>query len=321
MAAAQVLRSVRSAPRNKRAVAVAMIDSQKDVRSAFGLGAHFVLHKPITVERARSSFRAARALMKCERRRNARVAIEIPVSFLTGKSAGQQKIVTLDLGEGGMAIKLPRRARPRGPVRVRFTLSGADHVIECPAEVAWESDSSQTGMRFLELTREDRNQLREWLNRHAPELEPQDPPVPCQLTDLSQGGCYVKTTTPFPAQTRVVLIMRQGESRVHVDAVVRVMHLDFGMGLEFAQNTEQQRQQAEQFQRSLANAKGTLPEMEVEPEGIDDTEVSSSASTPSEPDPLLGLLRRGGNLSAESFQSELHSLRSSRKQASQAAYA
>ena len=77
--AANVLKSVRSAPCNKHAVAVAIIDGQKAVRSAFALGAHFALYKPISPERARTSFRAARALMKCERRRNARVAIEIPV--------------------------------------------------------------------------------------------------------------------------------------------------------------------------------------------------------------------------------------------------
>src|ERR1700681_2092874 len=75
--AAQVLKSVRSAPCNKRSIAVAMLDDQKGVRSAFALGAHFVLYKPISAERAKTSFRAARALMKCERRRNTRVAMQI----------------------------------------------------------------------------------------------------------------------------------------------------------------------------------------------------------------------------------------------------
>src|SRR5271155_4842776 len=71
--AADVLRSARSAPCNKRAVAVAILDPDAGVRSAFDLGAHFVLYKPVSGERAKSSFRAARALMKKERRRNSRV--------------------------------------------------------------------------------------------------------------------------------------------------------------------------------------------------------------------------------------------------------
>src|SRR6185436_7407766 len=78
--AARVLKSVRATMRNKRAVAVAIIDSQKRVRGAFELGAHFVLYKPISAERAKTSFRAARALMKRERRRNSRLPVQIPIS-------------------------------------------------------------------------------------------------------------------------------------------------------------------------------------------------------------------------------------------------
>lgn len=62
--AASVLRGARSAPCNKRAVAVAILDPETGLRSAFDLGAHFTLYKPVSAERAKSSFRAARALMK-----------------------------------------------------------------------------------------------------------------------------------------------------------------------------------------------------------------------------------------------------------------
>ncbi|MGA8867065.1 MAG: hypothetical protein WB510_08860, partial [Candidatus Sulfotelmatobacter sp.] len=74
---ADVLRSARNAPCNKRAVAVAILDPVIGLRSAFELGAHFVLYKPVSSERAKTSFRAARALMKRERRRNSRVSIQI----------------------------------------------------------------------------------------------------------------------------------------------------------------------------------------------------------------------------------------------------
>src|ERR1700693_10872 len=48
--ASQVLRSARAAPCNNRAVAVAILDSDRAVRSAHELGAHFVLYKPISPE-------------------------------------------------------------------------------------------------------------------------------------------------------------------------------------------------------------------------------------------------------------------------------
>src|ERR1700758_3066921 len=78
--ATSVLKSARSAPCNKRAIAVAIMDGHNGLRSAFDRGAHFVLYKPVSTERARASFRAARALMKRERRRNARVAVQLPVT-------------------------------------------------------------------------------------------------------------------------------------------------------------------------------------------------------------------------------------------------
>jgi CheY-like chemotaxis protein len=146
--AAQVLKSVRSAPCNKRSIAVAMIDGQKAVRSAFALGAHFVLYKPISAERARTSFRAARALMKCERRRNTRVVMQIPVALVSENGAGQRKTVTSDIGQGGMSLKLSHRAQNSGPMRIKFVLPGTDDSIECAAEVAWEGGGPQAGIRF-----------------------------------------------------------------------------------------------------------------------------------------------------------------------------
>ena len=67
--AIEVLRSARAAPCNKQAVAVAIVEPIVGLKAVFEVGAHFVLYKPVSSERAKSSFRAARALMKSERRR------------------------------------------------------------------------------------------------------------------------------------------------------------------------------------------------------------------------------------------------------------
>ena len=150
--AAKVFASVRSALCNKRSIAVAMIDRQKAVRTAFELGAHFVLYKPISAERARNSFRAARALMKCERRRNARVPVEIPVALTGGRGTPQRKAISCDLGVGGMSLKLSRRALTDGALHVKFELPGAECSIECAAEIAWDGGGAQAGIRFVNLS-------------------------------------------------------------------------------------------------------------------------------------------------------------------------
>ena len=67
-----VLRSARSAIWNKRSVAVAIVEPGAGLRSVFDTGAHFVLYKPVSSERAKSSFRAARALRMASARERER---------------------------------------------------------------------------------------------------------------------------------------------------------------------------------------------------------------------------------------------------------
>src|SRR5580704_1727074 len=75
-----VLRGAQAAPVNKRALAIVLVEASVGLKGGFEMGAHFVLHKPFAVERAKGSFRAVRALMKRERRLQMRVTGEIPVS-------------------------------------------------------------------------------------------------------------------------------------------------------------------------------------------------------------------------------------------------
>jgi CheY-like chemotaxis protein len=317
--AAQVLASVRSAPCNKRSIAVAMIDGQKAVRSAFALGAHFVLYKPISTERARTSFRAARALMKCERRRNTRVPIQIPVALVLDKGGAQRKAISSDLSQGGMSLKLSRRAQDSGPVRIKFALPGTDHSVECTAEMAWQGMGAQAGLRFVNLSPEQRDQLKSWLGRHSPEMEPEDPPAPCKLTDLSSGGCYVEMAAPFPGNTRVILTMRLAKLENRVEGVVRVMHPEVGMGVAFTRATNQQRKHLEKFIHALNDNKAEQLELLVEPEGMNDAEPLSSNPPVLEEDPLLELFQRNADLTTEAFQSELRRQRNSPASKAQAA--
>jgi CheY-like chemotaxis protein len=308
--AAAVLSSVRSAPCNKRSIAVAMIDGQKAVRSAFALGAHFVLYKPISAERARTSFRAARALMKCERRRNTRVAIQIPVTLVTESGARQRKALSSDISQGGMSLKLARRAEDSGPIRIQFTLPGTDNNVECAAEVAWEGGGPQAGIRFVNLSPEKRDQIKSWLARHSPEMEPDDPPADCKLTDLSRSGCYVEMASPFPVSTRVSLTMRFAKFESRAEGVVRVMHPEIGMGLEFRRATDQQRKYLEKFMQALKDNKSLQPELLVEPDGMNDPEPESVPPVLDE-DPLLQLFQRNTDLTPEGFLSELRKYRNS----------
>ncbi|MFZ0761233.1 MAG: PilZ domain-containing protein [Candidatus Sulfotelmatobacter sp.] len=310
--AAAVLRNARAAPCNKRAVAVAILDPGIGLRSAFEIGAHFILYKPVSVERAKSSFRAARALMKKERRRNSRVSVRIPVEMSSRESELHFKADTTDLGEGGLAVTLPRRTKPHGRWKLKFTLPGSSTFLEVDGEFAWEGTGRQVGLRFQYPSPEVARQLREWLGHNSPEVEKDDPPVRCQLTDLSLGGCYLDITSPFPVSTRVTLSMRAAGIELRTEGVVRIMHPDKGMGVEFIQSTQEHRELLEKFLRLLTENRDLLPELLVEPEGLE-TEGLQDARIPAEDgeaeDLLLGLFRSHAELSANLFVAELRKQR------------
>lgn len=306
--AIDVLRSARSAPCNKQAVAVAIVEPAIGLKTVFEIGAHFVLYKPVSSERAKSSFRAARALMKSERRRNVRVAVQIPVVMRSSEAGANMKVTTVDLSEGGMAVVLPNRRRPSGRWQIAFTLPGTASQLEIPAEFAWESTKEQAGIRFLQTAPEVTLQLREWLKQNSPDAEQDDPPIRCQLTDLSLGGCYLEISSPFPVSSRLTLSMRAGGIELRVQGVVRVMHPDQGMGVEFTQNTEEHRSALERFLGVLTENRTLLPELFVQPEGLN-SEGFGRAPAVDTDDPLLQLFF-GEPLSAEAFQEALRKQRS-----------
>jgi CheY-like chemotaxis protein len=310
--AADVLRRARSAPGNKRAIAVAILDPDIGLRSAFEQGAHFTLYKPVSAERAKSSFRAARALMKRERRRNFRLPVNLIVEVATSGTDTRFKVNTIDIGEGGLAISLPKRNQPQGKWNLLFALPGVSERVEVSAEFAWKGTGTQVGLRFLDPTPEVQHHLREWLRQNSPDGDQDDPPARCQLTDLSLGGCYLSISSPFPVLTRVTLSMKTAGAELRSEGVVRVMHPEKGMGVEFAQTTAGHRASLEALLASLASNPESVPELLVEPEGLEvdnSSDFANMIGSDQEEDPLLDLFRRHATLGHEQFSALLRKQR------------
>lgn len=302
--ASEVLRSARSAPCNKQAVAVAIVEPIVGLKAVFEIGAHFVLYKPVSTERAKSSFRAARALMKSERRRNVRVPVQIPVVMRSLGGGNNLKVTTIDLSEGGMAVHSPKRHRPTGRWTIVFSLPGSEATLELPAEFAWEGNSAQAGLRFQHISPEATRQLRDWLKQNSPDAEQDDPPIQCRLTDLSLGGCYLEMASPFPPSSRVMLSMRAAGAEIRTQGLVRIMHPDKGMGVEFMQNTPGHRAAVEKFLGVLSSNRNVLPELLVEPEGLESDPPPAKAATEDQDDPLLQLFY-AGPMTSEAFHEAL----------------
>ncbi len=313
--AASVLRDLRQSSASKSAVSITLLNDPAEVRRAFGMGANFVLYKPLSSATASSSLRAAIALLKRERRRTFRVPVQLPVT-LSWKDASEVEGIMLDLSEDGMDV-LSAQPMSRGQlVNVHFSLPDLSQ-IAAVGNVAWANSNGQAGVEFINFPDNQRHVVQQWLLANAPEAPPPDPePLSnCRLSDLSLGGCYIETESPFPISTEVALVLRAGEMSIQVAGLVRVMHPAFGMGLELT--SENHQQQIEQFISVLSGQPGSVPQLEIIPKAIR-FQPDMTAQANHCDDSLVELLRSDAPLSQEEFVAELRKQRGSAAEAANA---
>jgi CheY-like chemotaxis protein len=291
-------------------VTIALLHDASQIRSILGAGAHFILTKPVTREQAQNTLRAATALLKRERRQSFRVAVQAAVSIRVDESNTVEGIL-LDLSAGGMDVLAAKPLPAAAMVRVSFELPDGGAGIEGDAAVAWSTANGQTGLRFLDMDDKMREEMGEWLSARAHDALPEEPDAAsqCKLTDLSLGGCYVQTESPFPQSSAVDLCLRAAGMEIHTDGLVRVMHPGRGMGIEFPARTEEQRKSVGEFIEFLTGQPGATPQLETSPRSLVantvDLNQTGSAATDAD-DPLLELLRTGNGLDEEAFLAELH---------------
>jgi CheY-like chemotaxis protein len=305
-----MLRSLRSGQQNSKSMAIAIIEARTNMQAAFKLGANFVVFKPISTEKAKSSFRAARALMKRERRRSVRLQVNIAAYLRFHNGEGEQVSIT-GLSEGGMSVRFGGSPGKKiGPLNFSFALPDTTTVIEATGTIAWQDSRHHAGIQFASVPEAAHQSLKEWLRLQAGEKH--DPPIRCTLSALSSGGCFLRTQSPFPPQTRLELLLRAADCSVKTQGKVQLMDPELGMGIEFLTATPEHRQRLEALILQITTNLDSVSEVLVEPEGIDWEQevVEPSAATASlenegTPDPLLALFRTGASLGKGQFLREL----------------
>src|ERR1700751_4577178 len=103
-----LLRETRTSRMKDATVAVAVVPSQDSIRDLFSLGVNFVLYKPVAYDRALSSLRAARAVMRKEKRKNARAAVHTQATIDYANIA-QEKATLINLAQDGMAVQFGKK--------------------------------------------------------------------------------------------------------------------------------------------------------------------------------------------------------------------
>jgi len=166
-----VLQGLRGTPSNKNSVTFAILNGKRTTtQEAFGMGANFVLQKPISALNASRCFHAALNFMVKERRRYFRHPVKMPVRIQMADKV--VKATSTNLSESGIALML-REALPKGAgPRLKFTLPETSFKLDLEAEVVWADVKGRAGLRFQNVPKENQLQLEKWLDERMEEEMP-----------------------------------------------------------------------------------------------------------------------------------------------------
>ncbi len=162
-----LLRESRQSRMNDSTLAVAVVDGQDSIREMFSLGVNFVLYKPVAHERALSSLRAARAVMRKEKRRSARhtVHAHATVDFA---NVQEEKATLVDLASEGMAVRFGRKLPPTSKVYFQFKLPTQRMSVRLSGQVVWQDWNGRAGVEFVDVPKASRKLIDEFLSASKP---------------------------------------------------------------------------------------------------------------------------------------------------------
>ena len=287
----EFLARLRQSAKNRSCLLIAVVDGGFNARPVFGLGANFVLYRPLSSERTRLSLRAACGLLRRERRRAPRARLNSTASVAYPGTPEINAVLT-DLSDGGTSLQTANPLPSAAKVYFEFSLPGQRERVRLSGEVAWQDSTGRTGIRFLDVPQSSRRLMQSWLQQNAvatPTATPasQSPVTPSQeipatpspsapasmpsgkpalvsnagnrrterrlsckvgaeiyrlgadvpnrvnLSDISEGGCYVEMPSPLSGRSGVEILVRTASTKLRIKGQVIATHPGFGMGVRF----------------------------------------------------------------------------------------
>jgi len=133
----------------------------------------FVLQRPLSVATISPILRAAYGLVVRERRRYFRCPVAIPV-YVDAQGPKELLCQTVNISEGGIAIRCPTNLDADVPLRVRFSLPDRSSRVFAETKVCWRGEGKLVGLAFQFLQPLQKSELQEWLARKLEETLPQE---------------------------------------------------------------------------------------------------------------------------------------------------
>ncbi|MGA8270011.1 MAG: PilZ domain-containing protein [Candidatus Sulfotelmatobacter sp.] len=171
----RIVRATRKSSPNSNSTIVAMVNGRSETHALL-VGANFMIHKPADVNYARRCMRAAYGTMLQNRRRAARVPVDIPVRARVAELGEVQARIS-DLSVGGLALQGGQPLPVNREVLTQFSLPGTSGMIHAAGRIVNANNSGRAGVRFSFIPEEDRNLLEGWLAIELAKLEKAEMPI------------------------------------------------------------------------------------------------------------------------------------------------
>ena len=162
-----LLRETRLSRLNDATLAVAVVAGQENIRELFSMGVNFVLYKPVAYDRAVSSLRAARALMRKEKRKSARAAVHTQAT-IDYANVQQDRATLIDLAQEGMQVQFGKKLPPTSKIYFQFKLPGQSTSVRLSGQVVWQDWNGRAGVQFVDVPTSSRRLLTDYLGANLP---------------------------------------------------------------------------------------------------------------------------------------------------------
>jgi CheY-like chemotaxis protein len=180
--AERVLRELRVSPANRLAVTFTIVGSRPGDELGVHSNSMFTFKRPLTPAAINLTLKAAYGLILRERRRYFRCPIAMNVT-LRSDGGQEAECQTVNIGEGGIALKTNLAMEPQARCIVQFTLSGQSSRFEIESLVRWCNEGGCVGLQFLTLSPRQKAQLWGWLSTRFEETLPEHVAVQFRYAD------------------------------------------------------------------------------------------------------------------------------------------
>lgn len=158
----QFLQQLQHAEKAPNTVPLVIMGGPQSGRNLEKTGALFAFEKPISVEQAVRTLSAARSVILDGRLRYHRAGLEVPVA-LNRKGRKSAEACLVNVSQGGMQLHTANPVDSQKGLRVSFELPGARSALKAQAEIAWQDQRGNLGIRFVKLGPQQQRTLQLWL--------------------------------------------------------------------------------------------------------------------------------------------------------------